>query len=62
MLLFLQVVLAILWSPLGYAASLRAIDKADILLKATSVDGIFDADPKHNLNANSYPMSLLMRR
>lgn len=34
------------------AASLRAIEiEADILLKATSVDGIFDADPKHNLNA-----------
>ena len=34
------------------AASLRAIEiEADILLKATSVDGIFDADPKRNSNA-----------
>jgi uridylate kinase len=34
------------------AASLRAMEiKADILLKATSVDGIYNADPKKNENA-----------
>ncbi|PCH56514.1 MAG: hypothetical protein COC15_03075 [Legionellales bacterium] len=37
------------------AASLRAIEiKADILLKATGVDGIFDSDPKINKHAKLY--------
>lgn len=35
------------------AASLRAIEiGADILIKATKVDGVFDADPEKNKNAN----------
>jgi len=37
------------------AASLRAMEiKADILLKATSVDGIYTADPKHNPDATKF--------
>lgn len=38
------------------AASLRAMEiKADILLKATSVDGIYTADPKTNPDATKLP-------
>jgi uridylate kinase len=37
------------------AASLRAMEiKADILLKATSVDGIYTADPKTNPDATKF--------
>ena len=37
------------------AASLRAIEtQADILLKATTVDGIYDSDPAKNPNAKRY--------
>lgn len=37
------------------AASLRAIEvEADILLKATQVDGIYTADPAHNASATRY--------
>jgi uridylate kinase len=37
------------------AASLRAIEiEADLLLKATKVDGIYDADPVGNPNARRY--------
>jgi uridylate kinase len=37
------------------AASLRAMEiKADILLKATSVDGIYTADPKTDLSATKF--------
>ena len=37
------------------AASLRAIEiGADILLKATKVDGVYDADPMVNPNAKRY--------
>jgi uridylate kinase len=37
------------------AASLRAIEiGADVLLKATMVAGVYDADPKKNLDANLY--------
>ncbi len=37
------------------AASLRAVEiKADILIKATNVDGIYDADPNKNKNAERY--------
>lgn len=37
------------------AASLRAIETAaDILLKATSVDGVYDSDPAKNPNATRY--------
>ena len=37
------------------AASLRAIEiGADVLLKATKVDGVYDADPMTNSNANRY--------
>jgi len=37
------------------AASLRAIEiKADLLLKATKVDGIYDCDPMKNQNAKRY--------
>ncbi|MEL7535514.1 MAG: UMP kinase [Pseudomonadota bacterium] len=37
------------------AASLRAIEiGADMLLKATKVDGVYDADPKTNPNAKRY--------
>ena len=37
------------------AASLRAMEiKADILLKATSVDGIYTADPKRDPTAKRY--------
>ena len=37
------------------AASVRAIEiQADILLKATKVDGIYDADPMKNDNAKRY--------
>jgi uridylate kinase len=38
------------------AASLRAMEiKADILLKATSVDGIYTSDPKLNGDAVKFP-------
>jgi uridylate kinase len=38
------------------AASLRAMEiKADILLKATSVDGIYTADPKKDATATKFP-------
>jgi uridylate kinase len=38
------------------AAALRAMEmKADILLKATSVDGIYTADPKLNPHATKFP-------
>ena len=37
------------------AAVLRAIQiKADVIIKATSVDGVFSADPKHDKNATFY--------
>ena len=37
------------------AASLRAAElRADILLKATTVDGVYDSDPKINKNAHLY--------
>ena len=37
------------------AASLRAIEiGADVLLKATKVDGVYDADPVENANARRY--------
>ena len=37
------------------AASLRAIEiEADLLLKATKVDGVFDADPEHNSGAKKF--------
>ena len=37
------------------AASLRAIEiGAEVLLKATKVDGIYDADPKNNNDAKQY--------
>lgn len=37
------------------AASLRAIEiKADVLIKATSVDGIYSSDPKNNANAKKF--------
>jgi len=37
------------------AAALRAMEiKADILLKATSVDGIYTADPKRDATAKRY--------
>ena len=37
------------------AASLRAIEiGADVLLKATKVDGVYDADPMTNTNAKRY--------
>lgn len=37
------------------AASLRAVEiKADLLLKATKVDGVYDADPVHNPDAVRY--------
>ncbi len=37
------------------AASLRAIEiGADVLLKATKVDGVYDADPAKNAEANRY--------
>lgn len=37
------------------AASLRAIEvNADVMLKATKVDGIYDSDPKLNANAQRY--------
>ena len=37
------------------AAALRAIEiNADILIKATNVDGIYDSDPKKNPNAVLY--------
>ena len=38
------------------AAALRALEiKADILFKATKVDGVYDKDPKHYKNARFYP-------
>ena len=38
------------------AASLRAIEiGADVLLKATKVDGVYSADPVHNPTAEFYP-------
>jgi uridylate kinase len=37
------------------AAALRAMEmKADVILKATRVDGIYDADPEKVLNANFF--------
>ena len=37
------------------AASLRAIEiGADVLLKATMVAGVYDADPRHDADANLY--------
>ena len=37
------------------AASLRAIEiGADILLKATKVDGVYDSDPVKNADARRY--------
>ena len=37
------------------AAALRAIQmKADVIIKATSVDGVYSADPKKNPNATFY--------
>lgn len=37
------------------AAALRAIDmKADMLIKVTKVDGVYDSDPKVNENAKKY--------
>jgi len=37
------------------AASLRAIEiGADVLLKATKVDGVYDSDPAHNPDAKRY--------
>lgn len=37
-------------------AALRAIEiDADVLLKATQVDGVYDADPKKNRSAKKYP-------
>ena len=37
------------------AAALRAIEiEADILIKATNVDGVFDSDPKKNPNAKLF--------
>ena len=37
------------------AASLRAIEiGADVLLKATKVDGVYDADPMNNPDATRY--------
>ena len=37
------------------AAALRAFEiKADIILKATSVDGVYDSDPKKNPNAKRF--------
>ena len=41
--------------PTDTAASLRAIEiEADLLLKATKVDGIYDADPMLNPSAKRY--------
>lgn len=38
-----------------YAAALRANEiGADVLMKATKVDGIYDSDPKKNKDANRY--------
>ena len=38
------------------AASLRAIEiGADVMIKATKVDGVYSADPVHNPNAAFYP-------
>ncbi len=38
------------------AAVLRAIQiKADVIIKATSVDGVYSADPKKDANAKFYP-------
>ena len=37
------------------AASLRAVEiNADLLIKATKVDGVYSADPVHNKNAKRY--------
>ena len=37
------------------AGSLRAIEmKADVILKGTRVDGVYDADPEKNLNAKKF--------
>jgi uridylate kinase len=37
------------------AASLRAMEiKAEVILKATKVDGIYDSDPKKNANAKRF--------
>ena len=38
------------------AAALRAVEiKADLLLKATKVDGVYDKDPEKHKNAKFYP-------
>ncbi|HLF88331.1 MAG TPA: UMP kinase [Anaerolineales bacterium] len=38
------------------AAALRAMEiDADVVIKATKVDGIYDSDPKHNPNATRFP-------
>jgi uridylate kinase len=38
------------------AASLRAVEiNADLMIKATTVDGIYSADPKHDPDAAFYP-------
>ncbi|MED9969967.1 MAG: UMP kinase [Ruminococcus sp.] len=37
------------------AASLRAVEiEADVIMKATMVDGVYDSDPKENPNAKKY--------
>jgi len=37
------------------AASLRAVEiGADVIIKGTRVDGVFDSDPEKNPNANKY--------
>ena len=45
------------------AAVLRAIQiKADVIIKATSVDGVYSADPKKDPNATLYERDQLPRR
>jgi uridylate kinase len=37
------------------AAALRAVEiEADVIMKATMVDGVYDSDPKKNPNAKKY--------
>ena len=37
------------------AAALRAVElQAEVLLKATKVDGVYDKDPRHNKDANRF--------
>ena len=39
----------------GHGAALRAAEiEADVILKATMVDGVYDSDPKKNPNAKRY--------